>query len=138
MRIIHTNGAGKTLVSTADPYNFDIVLPRGFVGALFRLNIGTAPTGTTPTLDIKVQYFDELRQSYEDLTDSAGNAIAFAQKSGAGEDDMKLYPGLVEKLAASNRQYNITPPKKLRIVATLGADADESFTNVTLVGIPLE
>lgn len=137
MKIIGAIGAGATLVSTADPYNYDIVLPRGYRGVLFRLNIGTAPTGTTPVLDIKVQYYDELRQTYEDLTDwTIANSVAFAQKSAAGEDDIVLYPSGAAGVA--NRRFNVTPPKKLRIVATLGADADESFTNVTLVGIPLE
>jgi len=116
------------------PLNKDFVLQRGYRGILLRLNI-TASSGTTPTLDVKVQFYDEAAQTYEDLTDWGALAVAFAQKTGANESDLLIYPSGVA--GAANARMNVAPPRKLRIVSTYGADADESFT-FSLVGLPLE
>lgn len=96
------------------------------VGLLFHLNI--TAVGTTPTLDLKLQFYDEVTSTYEDLTDSAGNAIAFAQKTGTGEDTLKVCPGVVEKLAATHRQYALVPPQRLRFVATVGDAGGDTIT----------
>jgi hypothetical protein len=115
------------------PHNADFTMPQGYRGLLLRLDI-TASGGTTPTLDVKLQYYNEATDEYEDLRGMAvANAAAFAQKTGAGEDDLVLYPGLTE---AANRTLGAPVPRNLRAVATTGADADETFT-FSLVGIPL-
>ncbi len=93
-------------------------------GALFYINY-TAEGGASSTLDAKLQYYDAGEQAWDDLTDSAGNAIAFAQFTGVGEDSLKVYPGLTEKLTTTNRQYNGPLPRRLRLSATVGT------TNVT-------
>lgn len=57
-----------------------------------RLYLGiTAAAGTSPTLDVKVQTKDPATGAYIDL---AGGA--FAQKTGTGEADLVIYPGVAE------------------------------------------
>ena len=121
------------------PYNKDFVLPRGFRGIAFRLNI-TAAGGTTPTLDVKFQGYDDAAGAYFDLTETSAAApvIAFATKSGAGSDTLAIYPpALAFAQPATNKRWGAAIPRKLRVVATFGVDVDETFT-FSLAGIPLE
>jgi hypothetical protein len=108
------------------PLNYDIGMG-GAGGIRVRMNISAAG-GTTPTLDVKFQYYDAARATYEDLTDSAKGVVAFAQKTGTGEDDLVIYPGITQDLTTTNRKYSLPVPRLLRIVCTTGADADETFT----------
>jgi hypothetical protein len=94
-------------------------------GAILTLNI-TAASGTTPTLDVKVQIADGAG-TFFDLTDSAGNAVAFAQKTTTGSDTLKICPGIVEKLTTTGKQYNGQLPRSYRLVSTLGGTTP-SFT----------
>lgn len=120
--------ASATRTQAVATYNSDIVLPPEARGAWFHLDI--TAVGTTPTLDIKLQAYDDVTGSYEDITDSAGTAaIGFTQKSGTGEDTMKVYPGCVERLGAvTHRQYNIGLPRKVRVVATVGDAGGDTIT----------
>jgi hypothetical protein len=80
----------------------------------------TAEGGAGSTLDGKVQVWDASEQAWDDLLDSAGNAISFAQFTGISEDNLKIYPGLVEKLTGTNRQYNSPLPAPVRLSFTVG------------------
>ena len=105
-------------------YNAEIYLSPDAGGALFYINY-TAEGGGSSVLDAKLQYWDASEQAWDDLTDSAGNAIAFAQFTGVSEDSLKVYPGLTEKITLTNRQYNAPLPRRLRLQAVVGT------TNVT-------
>lgn len=100
-------------------YNAEVFLSPDAGGALFYVNY-TAEGGASSTLDAKLQYWDASEQAWDDLTDSAGNAIAFGQFTGVAEDTLKVYPGLVEKLTSTNRQYNAPLPRRLRLQAVVG------------------
>jgi hypothetical protein len=107
-------------------YTSEFARGRDAVGILLSLDI--TAVANTPTLDIKLQAYNDVTDEWEDLTDSAGNAIAFAQKTGTGEDQLKVCPGVVEKLASTSRQYALVPPHKLRAHATVGNAASDSIT----------
>lgn len=80
----------------------------------------TAEGGASSTLDAKLQTWDVSEQAWDDLLDSAGNAIAFGQFTGISEDSLTVYPGLVEKLTGTNRHYNGSLPPPVRILCTVG------------------
>jgi len=124
--------AVRTKAAVGSPFNTDFRLPAGTVGAIFRLKV-TASAGTTPTLDCKFQAYDDAAAEYFDLLDTqtTREALAFAQATGAVTLSMLVYPyplmgATVEGTTDTYRLIAI--PTKLRLVATYGADADESFT----------
>jgi len=80
----------------------------------------TAEGGAGSTLDGKVQVWDASEQAWDDLLDSAGTAIGFAQFTGISEDSLTIYPGLVEKLTGTNRHYNSPLPAPVRLSFTVG------------------
>lgn len=84
----------------------------------------TAASGTTPTLDIKLQRKDDKSGKYVDLP-----SAAFAQKTTTGTDDLVIYPGIAE---TSNRSVSDVITSRWRAVATL-AGTTPSFT-FTLAG----
>jgi hypothetical protein len=81
----------------------------------------TAEGGGTATLDAKLQVWDASEQAWDDLLDSAGTVIGFAQFTGVSEDSLTVYPGLVEKLTGTNRHYNSPIPAPVRLVCTVAA-----------------
>lgn len=87
-------------------------------GIWLALNI-TAASGTTPTLDIKVQRKCPLSDVYYDVVGGA-----FAQKITTGSDDLIIYPGIT---AAANRAVNSALASRWRVVATIGGTTP-SFT----------
>lgn len=86
----------------------------------------SAASGTTPTLDIKLQFADAAGTFY-DATDSAGNVIAFAQKTTTGNDQLYVGRGLIEKLTTTFRRYTGLVPRTWRLVSTIGGTTP-SFT----------
>lgn len=102
---------------TASVDSIDFMAPER-QGALFLLSI-TAVTGTTPTLDLKVQCKDEISGSYIDLPGGS-----FAQKTGTGTDSLLIYPGIGE---TANRMESNVMPMIFRVVATI-AGTTPSFT----------
>ena len=101
--------------ATANSSDFENISARGIWLAL---NI-TAASGTTPTLDIKVQRKDPLSDTYYDVVGGA-----FAQKTGMGSDDLIIYPGIT---AAANRAVSSAIASRWRVVATIGGTTP-SFT----------
>jgi hypothetical protein len=90
-------------------------------GLIATLNV-TSVSGAAPTLDIKLQIADGAGTFY-DLTDSAGNTVAFTQKTTTGTDTLKLQPGLVERLGVvANRQYSGQLPRSYRFVSTVAGN----------------
>ena len=90
----------------------------GFVGVHLTLDI-TAASGTTPTLDVKVQRFDALSGKWVDLTSGA-----FAQKTATGTSDLTIYPGIAE---TANLSVSDVLGATWRAVATIGGTTP-SFT----------
>ena len=95
-------------------------------GAIFWLDI-TAVSGTSPTLDVKIQGYDQTGGDWVDLGDNiAGTgAYAFAQKSSTGQDQLTVYPGLT---ASGNAVCNGKIPNRIRAVATVGGSATPTVT----------
>lgn len=78
----------------------------------------TAVSGTTPTLDIKVQYVDPLTGNAFDLL-----AGALTQKTGAVSDHLVIYPGI----AVDANRVNQVLPGDIRINSVIGGTTP-SFT----------
>lgn len=106
--------AARTVAST----NSNIVVSDDFRGIFLTLDV-TAASGTTPTLDVKLQEQDSLTLKWTDIP-----GAAFAQKTAANQDTLKLYPGVT---AAANRSVSTTIPKAVRAVAAI-AGTTPSFT----------
>lgn len=101
------------------PHNSEAQKNRYGRGVVLFLDI-TAAAGTTPTLDVKLQMRDPVANQWHDIP-----GASFAQKTATGRDSMMLYPGIAE---TANREVSVSLPADWRAVATLGADADETFT----------
>lgn len=135
MRIAGT--PGNPVVTTTTPRNHDFVIPRGYKGILLRLNVSVL---TATDVVGKVQYFDEVRETFEDLTDATAagtTVVAFETLAAAGEREVMLYPGIAEAKAAidDNKRYSLAPPKKLRVVLTFTALTTATYS---IAGLPLE
>lgn len=107
--------ASAARTSTANSSDFENRTSRGV--RLF-LDI-TAASGTTPTLDVKVQSKDTETGKYVDLPGGA-----FAQKTTTGTDDLVIYPGVAE---TANRSVSDVLSRDWRVVATI-AGTTPSFT----------
>lgn len=98
--------------ATTDQTNYDAR------GVTIYLNI-TAASGTSPTLDVKLQIKDPVSGTYIDIP-----GAAFAQKTGTGSDSLTIYPGISE---TANRKASMVLPRTWRAVATIGGTTP-SFT----------
>lgn len=79
----------------------------------------SAASGTTPTLDVKVQAKDPVSGEYVDWP-----SAAFAQKTATGTDTLTIYPGIT---ASANRAVSSILPNIWRVVYTIGGTTP-SFT----------
>ncbi len=105
----------------------DLTNPINARGVLLYLNV-TAASGTTPTLDVKVQHKDSLQAIYVDVPGGA-----FTQKTGAITDTLVVYPGIA---VTANRQVSATIGAVWRIVATIGGTTPSFTFSVTADYIP--
>lgn len=80
-------------------------------GLVSHLDI-TAVSGTTPTLDITFREVNEPSGALENWLDDAGTVIAYAQKTAAGRDSLRIHPGIIQKKTGGNRQYDSVPPRR--------------------------
>lgn len=92
--------------------------PRGFRGVVLHLDV-TAASGTTPTLDVKIQGQDTLSGNWFDLP-----GASFTQKTTTGSDELYIYPGTAE---TANEKVSYSLPNNFRAVATIGGTTP-SFT----------
>lgn len=111
-----TNHASAAETATVNSNTFE--LKGGEIGALFILDI-TAASGTTPTLDVKLQFVDDISGKFVDVP-----GAAFAQKTGTGTDSLVVFPGVT---AAANRAVSYALGKTCRFVYTIGGTTP-SFT----------
>lgn len=89
------------------------------IGVKLFLNI-TAVSGTSPTLDVKVQQFDPVSGNYCDVA-----GCAFAQKTTTGIDDLTIYPGVT---VVANRAVSTVLSDHLLLVYTIGGTDTPTFT----------
>lgn len=108
------SSAARTATANSDQQD----TPDDKRGAIFYLNISAA-SGTTPTLDIKLQGKDPASGNWFDIQNAS-----FAQKTAAGTDSLLVYPGAVE---TANRRVSNVLPNDWRAVATI-AGTSPSFT----------
>lgn len=114
---VHASAA-ETVTANSPHVEIPPAVSSNTKGVHLVLNI-TAASGTTPTLDVKVQRFDQLSGVYVDL---AGGA--FAQKVGTGSDDLIIYPGVT---VTANRSVSSCITEGFRCVYTIGGGTP-SFT----------
>ena len=86
----------------------------------------TAVSGSSPTLDCKVQGYDALGDVWHDIT-----GAAFAQKTGTGSDYLTIYPGIGE---TANEAVSDVIPQHIRVHSTLGGSSTPTVT-FTLGGV---
>lgn len=132
--------ASATRTQAVATYNSDaFTLTQQARGLWYHLDI--TAVGTTPTLDLKMQIWDDATASWEDYKDWEGNTVAFAQKSTVSEDDLVLYPSSAAQLAAAqpaatNPRFASPHPRRFRWVATVG-DAGGDTITFSLASAPL-
>ena len=101
------------------------VASHGARGIIIYMEI-TAVSGTSPTLDSKVQAYDALGDVWHDIT-----GAAFAQKSGTGSDYLTIYPGIGE---TTNEAVSDVVPALIRVHNTIGGSSTPTVT-FTLGGV---
>ena len=79
----------------------------------------TSVSGTSPTLDLKVQGYNGLADSWFDIP-----GASFTQKTTTDADQLTIYPDLVEQ---ANSKVSEHIGKQFRVVAELGG-VTPSFT----------
>jgi len=106
--------------------NSSMITNHGAKGGIFWLEI-TAVSGSSPTLDVKLQGYDQDGANWVDLGDNVAGtgAYAFAQKTGASSDELTVYPGLT---ASSNAVCTGILPNQFRAVATVGGSSTPTVT----------
>ena len=109
---VFASAARTTTTNSSDITNYNAR------GARFTLDI-TAASGTSPTLDVKMQMKDTLSGKYVDIA-----SAVFAQKTTTGTDELILYPGVAE---TANESVSDILPRVYRAVATI-AGTTPSFT----------
>lgn len=85
----------------------------------------SAASGTTPTLDVTLERFDQVAAKWVAMP-----GAAFAQKTGTGTDDLTIYPGIAE---TANRSVSDVLTEDYRLAWTIGGTTP-SFT-FTLGGV---
>lgn len=98
--------------------NSDAVSTFTAPGGVFFLNISAA-SGTSPTLDVKIQHKDPISGEFVDVP-----GASFAQKTATGTDSLTIYPGVAE---TANRSVSDILGDEVRAVATIGGTTP-SFT----------
>ena len=101
------------------------VASHGARGIIIYMEI-TAVSGTSPTLDSKVQAYDALGDVWHDIT-----GAVFAQKTGTGSDYLTIYPGIGE---TGNEAVSDVIPAFIRVYNTIGGSSTPTVT-FTLGGV---
>ena len=116
--ILSSTALGATAATTP-------VASHGARGIIIYIEI-TAVSGTSPTLDSKLQGYDALGDVWHDIT-----GAVFAQKTGAGSDYLTIYPGIGE---TSNEAVSDVIPAIIRVHNTIGGSSTPIVT-FTLGGV---
>lgn len=113
MSLLIFNSAARTATTNSDP-----IEGAGGKGAWLVLDV-TAASGTTPTLDVKLQRYDSVSSSWVDVP-----GAAFAQQTTTGTNELTVYPGVGE---TANVAVSDHLGSYYRAVATIGGTTP-SFT----------
>ena len=116
--IVSSAALGTTAASTP-------VASHGARGIIIYMEI-TAVSGTSPTLDSKVQAYDALGDVWHDIT-----GAVFAQKTAASSDYLTIYPGIGE---TANEAVSDVVPALIRVHNTIGGSSTPTVT-FTLGGV---
>ena len=116
--ILSSTALGATAATTP-------VASHGARGIIIYMEI-TAVSGTSPTLDAKLQGYDALGDVWHDIT-----GAVFAQKTGAGSDYLTIYPGIGE---TTNEAVSDVIPAIIRVHNTIGGSSTPIVT-FTLGGV---
>ena len=103
----------------------DPVASHGARGIIIYMEV-TAVSGSSPTLDCKVQGYDALGDVWHDIT-----GAVFAQKTGASNDYLTIYPGIGE---TANEAVSDVIPALIRVHSTIGGSSTPTVT-FTLGGV---
>ena len=106
--------------------NSNMITNHSAKGGIFWLEV-TAVSGSSPTLDVKIQGYDPDGDDWVDLGNNVAGtgAYAFAQKTGAGQDQLTVYPGLT---ASGNAVCSGILPNQIRAVGTVGGSSTPTVT----------
>lgn len=104
---------------TAATHQSDEIWTLEYRGIRLYLDI-TAASGTSPTLDLKVQTHDPVSDKWFDMP-----GATFVQKTTTGTDDLTLYPGIAE---TANETVSDTVGPKFRVHGTIGGSDTPTFT----------
>lgn len=90
-----------------------------------RLSLNVSAVTSSPTLDIKLQHLPpgldpNTNSNWIDIT-----GAAFAQKTGAGSDDLVVYPGIT---TTASRRVSDVLPRTWRTVATYGGSGTITYS----------
>lgn len=122
MRVQNTSDSQVLLASAARTatFNSNSVTKRGYKGAIFSL-FCSARSGTSPTLDVKIQGYDHASGNWYDI-----HGAAFAQLTNVTSAPVYLavYPGIAE---TANQTVSDVMPPMFRAVCTIGGTTP-SFT----------
>lgn len=99
---------------TSAVYDSPAQLNDGWRGVRLSLNV-SAVLGASPTLDVKIQVQDQVSKEWNDLP-----GAAFSQKTGAGNSDLIIYPGIAE---TANVSVSDTLSGVWRALATIAGTA---------------
>lgn len=117
--VVAFTSTARTASANADGAN------RFAKGARVFLDV-TAASGTTPTLDVKIQARDEASGQYVDVP-----GAVFTQKTAASTDMLEVYPGIG---AVANSKVSGSFPRTWRVVAAIGGTTP-SFTFTVMVDL---
>lgn len=107
------NNEITVIPSTTATVTFNSDIQTNFEAKGIRLSLNvSAISGTSPTLDVKLQHKDPVSGTWIDIT-----GAAFAQKTSTGTDDLVIYPGIT---STANRRVSDALPKTWRAVCTIG------------------
>lgn len=113
-----SNDAVISSASRTTSFNSSSFESKGFNGVRLFLDV-TASSGTSPTLDVKVQVYNPVVGEFVDLP-----GAAFAQQTAAGKAILTIYPGIAE---TANESVSDVIGSEYRVAVTIGGTSP-SFT----------
>lgn len=102
------------------------VLDEKYRGLCVFLNI-TAVSGTSPTLEVKLQAYNPAANSWDDIT-----GAVFATKTAAGQDMLCVYPGIAE---VANKKVSTRVTPIWRVSATVNGTSPSFTFRVMAYGV---
>lgn len=99
-------------------------------GVLVILKAGTG-SGTSPTIDAKLQVKDPVSAAYVDMLNGGMAQIATNDQTRT----LLVYPGQVETTTGNDRRTSGLLTKNMRLVLTIGGSATPAYTATTVSAV---